>query len=153
MWTSVFSVLKLPLLGCALCLWVAFFGNFKFQSFAQLTDSHSSYSWFVGGQQSLFCFSRCWFPCQQNKAPVHCSRHSVARFFPNAVTPFQGGLLFHLLLCNGRCLCLLMGIFHKINSTPTLAYWVSTLVLLTLHFCPVSKPYWLADWGLCLCCV
>jgi len=27
------------------------------------------------------------------------------------------------------------------------------VVLLTLRFFPVSKPYCVADWGLCLCCV
>jgi len=38
-------------------------------------------------------------------------------FFPYAITPFLGGPLFHLLLCNSRCLCLLIGILQKINST------------------------------------
>jgi len=46
--------------------------------------------------------------------------HAIPRpgFLPYAVTPFLGGPLFNLLLCNGRCLCLLMGIFQEINSTP-----------------------------------
>jgi len=38
--------------------------------------------------------------------------------FPLCRPQFLGGPLFHLLLCNGRCLFLLMGIFQKINSTP-----------------------------------
>jgi len=40
-------------------------------------------------------------------------------FFPYAVTPFLGGALFHLLLCNGCCLFLLMGIFQKLIQPHT----------------------------------
>jgi len=55
-----------------------------------------------------------------SKTTPLCAVHAIQRpgFFPYAVTPFLEGPLFHLLLCNGRCLCLLMGIFQEINSTP-----------------------------------
>jgi len=39
--------------------------------------------------------------------------------FPYAVTPFLGGPLFHLLLCNGRCLFLLMAFSRKLIQPHT----------------------------------
>jgi len=58
---------------------------------------------------------------QRPSATVHAIQRPGC--FPYAVTPFLGGPLFDLLLCNGRCLCLLMGIFQEINSSPHWRIW------------------------------
>jgi len=57
-----------------------------------------------------------------SKDKPRCTVRAIQRpgFVPYAVIPFLGGPLFHLLVCNGRCLCLLLGFFQKIHST---AHW------------------------------